>query len=486
MSSTPPPAADAPDDTQSDGSKLRTFLGILKKFIGVSDLAAVRFSLPSQLLEPTPNLEYWTYLDAPNAFVAIGTSSDPLDRMLEVIRFWLTKDLKYAKGKPCKPYNSCLGEFFRCNWETEDNAPRIETAELTGPGSASGSVSGSDKGSLRSLKSTAKGDKNESSVSLSVPKHGASTPDKKPIRVSYLTEQTSHHPPVSAFHVTCPEKGLTARGFDQITAKFTGTSVKVLPGEHNMGIFITLEKHGSETYQLTHPAAHLGGLLRGSLSVSVSEMAYITCPQTKLKAILHYVEEGWLGRTTNKIDGVVFRYDPENDSKTLVQHVPDEDVLVRLSGPWREKVVFTIGSKPVVRFPVPRVRGGVTLTDDGVSQKSVPPEQHYTIIDVAPLHVASKIIPPEAQQLPNESLTLWGGVTKAIHAKQFSKATEIKVELEEKQREKAREREKKQETWQPVFFEHVVGNGGKPGLTEKGKKVLERAQKGDWSMEGIL
>lgn len=83
------------------------------RFIGVSDLAAVRFSLPSQLLEPTPNLEYWTYLDAPNAFIAIGTSDDALDRMLEVVRFWLTKDLKYAKGKPCKPYNSCLGEFFR-------------------------------------------------------------------------------------------------------------------------------------------------------------------------------------------------------------------------------------------------------------------------------------------------------------------------------------------------------------------------------------
>lgn len=82
-------------------------------FIGVSDLASVRFSLPSQLLEPTPNLEYWTYLDTPNAFVAIGTSDKPIDRMLEVIRFWLTKDLKYAKGKPCKPYNSCLGEFFR-------------------------------------------------------------------------------------------------------------------------------------------------------------------------------------------------------------------------------------------------------------------------------------------------------------------------------------------------------------------------------------
>lgn len=83
------------------------------RFIGVADLASVRFSLPSQLLEPTPNLEYWNYLDAPNAFVAIGTADEPVDRMLEVLRFWFTKDLKYAKGKPCKPYNSCLGEFFR-------------------------------------------------------------------------------------------------------------------------------------------------------------------------------------------------------------------------------------------------------------------------------------------------------------------------------------------------------------------------------------
>lgn len=332
------------------------------RFIGVSDLAAVRFSLPSQLLEPTPNLEYWTYLDSPNAFVGIGNSDEPLDRMLEVIRFWLTKDLKYVKSKPCKPYNSCLGEFFRvseppsppmrteqamadaplqCNWETEDNAPRIRASELTAPRSSSSSKS------MTGLKPAAKGEGNASVVSLSIPEHTASA-DIHRVRISYLTEQTSHHPPVSAFHVTCPAKGISARGFDQITAKFTGTSVKVLPGEHNMGIFITLDRRDGETYQLTHPAAHLGGILRGSLSVSVSEYAYITCPKTRIKTILHYVEEGWLGRTTNKIDGVVFRYDPENDDKTRVQDVADEDVLARLSGPWREKVVFALGPRPMV------------------------------------------------------------------------------------------------------------------------------------------
>jgi len=76
-----------------DASKLKTFLSILKKFIGVSDIAAVRFSLPAQLLEPIPNLEYWHYLDRPDAFISIGDSQDPLGRMLGCLRFWFTKDL---------------------------------------------------------------------------------------------------------------------------------------------------------------------------------------------------------------------------------------------------------------------------------------------------------------------------------------------------------------------------------------------------------
>lgn len=47
--------------------------------------------------------------------------------MLEVVRFWLTKDIKYAKGRPCKPYNSCLGEFFRVRTD-HHNGPRIRSA----------------------------------------------------------------------------------------------------------------------------------------------------------------------------------------------------------------------------------------------------------------------------------------------------------------------------------------------------------------------
>lgn len=105
-------------------------------------------------------------------------------------------------------------------------------------------------------------DVNETSPAL-VGSPPARSQSQRPIRISYLTEQTSHHPPVSAYFIECPQKGISARGFDQISANFTGTRIRVSPGAHNLGIFVTLHNFGDETYNLTHPIAHLGGLLRG-------------------------------------------------------------------------------------------------------------------------------------------------------------------------------------------------------------------------------
>jgi len=256
--------------------------------------------------------------------------------------------------------------------------------------------------------------------------------------------------------VDCPEKGVSARGFDQLSAKFTGTSIKVTPGEHNLGIFITLAKHDNEEYQLTHPAAHLGGLLRGALNVTVGDTCYITCAKTKIKIILNYLEEGWLGKTQNKVEGVVFRYDPDKDDKTRIRDIPEKDILARISGNWKEKLYFSIGSKS---------------------------DTQHLIMDLTPLSVAPKILPPTEKQLPNESLRFWSGVTDAITSRQFSRATALKQELEERQREKAKEREEKGTPWQPRFFTGVVTPLGKPELTEEGKEVLKALQEPRWDLK---
>lgn len=205
---------------------------------------------------------------------------------------------------------TCIDER-QCNWEVDDTAPPI-----LGTGK----------------KQSATNNTNTSN---------------KPVRVSYITEQTSHHPPVSAFYVDCPVKGITARGFDQLSAKFTGTSIRVTPGAHNLGIFINLSNRDNEEYQLTHPAAQLAGLLRGSLSVTVADTCFITCPKTRIKAILHYLEEGWLGKTQNKVLGVVFRYDPNNDTRTRIKDVPEKDVLARLEGGWQDQIQYTLANSKV-------------------------------------------------------------------------------------------------------------------------------------------
>ncbi|KAF2100099.1 hypothetical protein NA57DRAFT_38761 [Rhizodiscina lignyota] len=429
--SSPPPTAPV-EKAPDDGSKFKTFISILRRFIGVADLAAVRFSLPAQLLEPTPNLEYWGYLDRPETFISIGDSDEPLGRMLGTLRFWFTKDLKYVKSKPVKPYNSVLGEFFRCNWEVEDTLPEPQhqpSAPASGASSMKSAVIKQDN------------------------------PARK-VKISYLTEQTSHHPPVSAFYIDCPEKGIIARGYDQLSAKFTGTSIRVTAGSHNLGIYITLQNRGDEEYQLTHPAAYLGGFLRGSLNVTVADQCFITCPKNRIKVILHYVEEGWIGRTQNKVEGIIFNYDPQNDKYTKMKDVPDKDILGRIEGVWVDKVYYTLGSQPFSKNP-----------------------EKFLLADMGPLTVVPKDVPSMDQQLPNESRRYWKDVTSAIKNKQYSLATTLKQEIEERQRQKAAERKETAAEWQPRFFTGSVTPIGKPDLTEEGKNVLDGMHKGDFQLK---
>jgi hypothetical protein len=86
-------------------------------------------------------------------------------------------------------------------------------------------------------------------------------------------------------------------------------------------------------------------------------------------------------------------------------------------------------------------------------------------------------------QLPNESIRFWSGVTKAISAKQFSLATTIKQEIEERQREKARKREEDHIEWKPRFFVGAVTPLGRPELTEEGREVLKNCQLEKWELK---
>jgi oxysterol-binding protein-related protein 9/10/11 len=212
----------------------------------------------------------------------------------------------------CKPYNSVLGEHFRAHWDVVPSVYALDKSTLADPAAepytsetASLKSRGSSKSGISSISkpkspSTAATSLDETNIAAQVSHLNLSTDTTKnddSVRVIFLTEQVSHHPPVSAYFASCPSRSIEMSGIDQITAKISGTTLRVAPGQLNQGIFIKLTGgYGEgERYQITHPVASVNGILRGSFYITVGETTIITCeggkPGSKLRTIIEYKEE---------------------------------------------------------------------------------------------------------------------------------------------------------------------------------------------------
>lgn len=524
----------ASDKDQSDSGKLKTLLGILKRMVGVKDIAAIRISLPANLLEPVPNLEYWTYLDRADFFTSVPDLDDPLDRMLATLRFTFTKELKFVKGKICKPYNSILGEHFRCHWDVEPakinesyllpvQAVTAESAEplplvsiqsktsnvsvkkesapsspLVQPQDKSksrpGSIKSSTNNETSSIASAGKkglskllGRKKSSADASDTQSVGPSSPyteeadtDAASIvgnktessgkrKVCFLTEQVSHHPPISSFFCESKDAGVELRGVDQLGAKFTGTSVKVFPGEQNLGIFLRLTEQArcraiGEEYQITHPTASLNGLLRGSLWVAICDTLYVTCRGGKregsdtddgkrFRTIVEYKDESWITKAKYYLEGVIYEYGPNDDpdAYTQIKQVPQEQVIATLEGSWKGKIMYKKKGDKDARL----------------------------LVSLNELEPINKTVRPLGAQEEMESRKIWEPVTTSILGKKFSEATKHKQEIEQVQRTAAAERKRKGEPFVPRFFDADISDG-RPRLTEAGRKALD----GEYNLAG--
>ena len=394
------------------------------------------------------------------------------------------------RGKVCKPYNSVLGEHFRSHWDvipvdypSDPNEPPIQHLYVSPPSadpapsssyffsSAAASApdvmhpSLSESASVKSGRSGKSGFSGLSFMSRGYSATAKSSPttspelgetnaeagmsnlslandqasgavdlleaddtaaDKPRIRIAYLTEQVSHHPPISAYHAVCPSRHLELAGIDQISAKVSGTTLRVMPGSFNKGIFvrITGEPGAGETYHITHPIASVNGLLRGSFYVTVGDSTIITCSGgkdgQKLRAVIEYKEESWLGKAHFLLEGVIHTYDPKetvHEEWTRVKHVPKDRVLAVFDGSWRGRVRW--------------------------KRVDAPDSEYATLLDLSTLHIIPKTVRPLEKQLPNESRKLWENVTSRLLNKEYSEATKHKLVIEQKQRDDAAERKKK-------------------------------------------
>ncbi|KAF8156867.1 hypothetical protein B0H34DRAFT_675257 [Crassisporium funariophilum] len=545
----PGPAISVPDSGDTgEGGKIKMIVQLVKKCLGVKDIAAMRLSLPASLLEPIPNLEYWHYLDRPDIFASINDSDDPFMRMLSVLRYAFTKDLKFIHGKVCKPYNSVLGEHFRAHWDVVPlpyapeeleqqvdagvETSKSETASLKSGKSSKSTGSGLSSTSKPKSPSTAATSLDEANLAAQVSNlnlSNSSTPQNgESVRVIYLTEQVSHHPPVSAYYASCPSRSVEMSGIDQISAKVSGTTLRVAPGQYNQGIFIKITGgHGEgERYHITHPVASVNGILRGSFYVTVGDSTIITCesgkPGCKFRTIIEYKEESWLGRAHFLLEGVihtVFDSDTTQCAEwTKAKHVPRDRVVAVFDGSWRGRIRWKrvgTGSFPAVdnngvtrstasspspshtTIPTPHIPAASYSKADVASyystsrfsmssRSAVVEDEWITLLDLSELDIIPKAVRPLDKQHPRESRKLWETVTDKLVKKEFSEATKEKINIEQRQRDEAAERKRKGVEFIPRYFVKNLEDG-ESTLTADGLAAVEEELKEDsaYCIEGV-
>ncbi|KAJ1957794.1 hypothetical protein IWQ62_005014 [Dispira parvispora] len=422
-------------ESHDEKSRFSALWGILHKLVGVKDFVSLRLSLPAELLDPIPNLEHWNYMDRPDYFARISDPEDPVDRLLAVAAWWFTRDLKYIDQKIKKPYNSVLGEQFHCHW----------VVDPTNSGNAGGQPDLSDDPRPTSRSSA---DPSGSDTAVGGMCDGNDSSDATTdggLRVEYITEQISHHPPVSAYYYGCPAKGITATGMDHICARFTGTTVKVDPGERGKRMYLCLGQRDNEEYVLTHPAGHVAGFLRGHLTVHMTDYTTIVCSKTGLALETHYKDERWFGKAKHAIEGKIYRYDPKDPKQdSLHTHpvvVPKDRIVATLEGSWRGQVFVRRSNAP----------------------KGQQPE---LLLDLSKLQALPKKVKPLDQQKPVESHRIWKDVTENILNNRFAQATKAKRAIEEQQRHKTAERKKLGVEFTPELFDIDPARPERPVLKQ--------------------
>uniref|UniRef100_A0A8C7IQD9 Oxysterol-binding protein n=1 Tax=Oncorhynchus kisutch TaxID=8019 RepID=A0A8C7IQD9_ONCKI len=324
---------------------------LLKQVRPGMDLSKV--VLPTFILEPRSFLDklsdYYYHAD----FLSeAAVEENAYNRMKKVVKWYISGFYKKPQGLK-KPYNPIIGETYRCMW-------------------------------LHS---------------------------KTNSKTFYISEQVSHHPPVSAFYVSNRKDGFCLSGSILAKSKFYGNSLSaILDGEARL----TFLNRG-EDYVMNMPYAHCKGILYGTMTLELAGQITIACEKTGYSAQLEFKLKPFLGNndSVNQVSGKIKL---------------GKEVLATLEGHWDSEIFINDKKTGVVdTFWNPTAE----LRQSRLTRCTVPPED----------------------QGDYESERLWQHVTRAINNKDQTEATNEKFILEEAQRKSTRERKAKCEDWAPGLFE---------------------------------
>ncbi|GMR51370.1 hypothetical protein PMAYCL1PPCAC_21565 [Pristionchus mayeri] len=352
--------SDVGDVQQQHGSVLVHLLSQVS--VGM-DLTKV--TLPTFILERRSLLEmYADFFAHPDSFILTPTLESPEDRFVSVVRYYLGAFYAARKsGVAKKPYNPILGESFRCKYA-------VPNMDKDGSATTDGPFPGTDV--------------NE---------------------VTFVAEQVSHHPPISAFYAEHPGRRISFHANIYTKSSFLGLSI----GVQNIGSGRVILHDLGEEYVLTFPSGY-GRSIMSTPWVELGGKVKVTCEKTGYYADIDFLTKPFIGGKPHRISGNLFK---EGSKKPFL--------VIR--GEWNDKLYAKRPDQP-----------------------------EYLMVDVREAKESRKRCVPVMQQGDRESRKLWRHVTVGLLRNKISKATAGKREIEQRQRDEAKARAETGEKWVPKMF----------------------------------
>lgn len=354
------------------------FLKSIASFNG--DLASL--TAPPFILSATSLTEYSGYwAEHPEIFVAPAKEKDPEKRALLVLKWFLsTLKQQYSSrneklGSEKKPLNPFLGELFLGVWKDE-----------------SGTI----------------GD------------------------TKLISEQVSHHPPVTAYAIINEKHGVKLEGYNGQKASFSKGTISVKQVGHAKYHL----KEFDEDYLITLPSLHIEGIVYGSPYVELNRSTTITSSSGYV-ATIDYSGKGWISGKKNSF------------TATLTKE-GSKDVLYSIDGQWTDKFSIKQGKN---KTEIDSYNAKITMT--------------------TPLYIA-----PIEQQDPLESRRAWQKVQEAIVKGDLETTGTEKSKIENEQREMRKKEKEEGREWERRYFTRVEEDPVFTRLAAK-REILAESDKTD-------
>lgn len=359
-------------------SSWSSFLKSIASFNG--DLSSM--TAPAFILSTTSLVEfssYWT--EHPSVFVAPAAEKDPAKRCMLVLKWFLsTLKQQYASrseklGSEKKPLNPFLGELFLGKWEDEAGETQL------------------------------------------------------------VSEQVSHHPPVTAYSIWNNKHGVRLQGYNAQKASFK-TTINVKQVGHAMYHIDEFD----EDYFISLPALHIEGLVIGSPYVELNSSTFIQS-SSGYTCKIDYSGRGWVSGKSNSFTASIY---PEDKKK---------EPVFTAEGQWTGK--FSI--------------------------KDAKTKQVVETFDPEKTKCTSLTIAPVEDQDHFESRKAWKKVADAITKGDMDTTSSEKSIIENRQRAMRKKEKEEGREWERRFFKRVDKDPVFEKLAAKvGEQINKEATNGVW------